>query len=106
MSSRKIIIAVLLLLGIGAFFALDLGSYFSLTFIKDRQASFAALYADRPLLVTLVFFAAYVAITALSLPGAVIMTLAAGAGFGLVVGTVVVSFASTLGATLAMVAAR
>jgi len=54
----------------------------------------------------LVFFAVYVAVTALSLPGAVIMTLAAGAGFGVVLGTVVVSFASTLGATLAMLAAR
>ncbi len=106
MNSRKLIIAVLLLAGIGAFFALDLGRYFSLTFIKESQASFAELFSQRPVMVMLVFFATYVAITALSLPGAAIMTLAAGAIFGLVWGTLVVSFASTLGATLAMLAAR
>ena len=106
MNTRKLIIAVLLLVGIGAFFALDLGRYFSLAFVKESQASFAALYAERPVLLALGFFAAYVAVTALSLPGAAIMTLAAGASFGLVMGTVLVSFASTLGATLAMLAAR
>jgi len=103
---RKLFIAFVLLACLGAFFALDLGQYFSLVFLKDSQASFAALYAARPVAVTLGFFALYVAVTALSLPGAVIMTLAAGAGLGLVWGTVVVSFASTLGATLAMLAAR
>jgi pyruvate/2-oxoglutarate dehydrogenase complex dihydrolipoamide dehydrogenase (E3) component/uncharacterized membrane protein YdjX (TVP38/TMEM64 family) len=103
---RKIIIAVLLLAGVAAFFALDLGRYFSLAFIKDSQASFATLFNERPVTVTLVFFAVYVAVTALSLPGAAILTLAGGASFGLVWGTVVVSFASTLGATLAMLVAR
>ena len=106
MNPRKLFIAFVLLACLGAFFALDLGQYFSLIFLKDSQASFAALYAARPVAVTLGFFALYVAVTALSLPGAVIMTLAAGAGLGLVWGTVVVSFASTLGATLAMLAAR
>ncbi len=106
MNSRKLFIAVLLLAGIAAFFALDLGRYFSLTFLKDSQSSFQALFAEKPVQVVLVFFAAYVAVTALSLPGAAIMTLAAGASFGLVLGTVVVSIASTLGATLAMLAAR
>ena len=106
MNSRKLFIAVLLLAGIAAFFALDLGRYFSLAFIKDSQSSFHALFEQNPVGVVLVFFAAYVAVTALSLPGAAIMTLAAGASFGLVLGTVVVSFASTLGATLAMLAAR
>jgi len=105
-NSRKLIIAVLLLAGIAAFFAFDLGRYFSLAFIKDSQASFTELFGQRPALVLLVFFAAYVAITALSLPGAAIMTLAAGAIFGLLWGTLVVSFASTFGATLAMLAAR
>ena len=106
MNSRKLFIAVLLLAGVAAFFLLDLGRYFSLAFIKDSQASFQALFAEQPVLVVLVFSAAYVAVTALSLPGAAIMTLAAGASFGLVLGTVVVSLASTLGATLAMLAAR
>ncbi len=106
MNIRKYLIAALLLAGVAAFFALDLGRYFSLTFIKDSQASFAALFLERPVMVTLVFFAVYVAVTALSLPGASIMTLAGGASFGLLWGTVVVSLASTLGATLAMLAAR
>ncbi|WP_341919166.1 FAD-dependent oxidoreductase [Polaromonas sp. YR568] len=106
MNSRKLVIAVLLLAGIGAFFALDLGRYLSLAFLKESQSSFQAVFEKNPVWVTLVFFAVYVAVTGLSLPGAVIMTLAAGAGFGLVLGTIVVSFASTLGATLAMLAAR
>ncbi|NMM06142.1 FAD-dependent oxidoreductase [Polaromonas sp.] len=106
MNSRKLIIAALLLAGAGAFFALDLGRYFSLAFIKDSQISFAALYAQQPVFVTLVYFSVYVAVTALSLPGAAIMTLAGGAIFGLLWGTLVVSLASTLGATLAMLAAR
>ena len=106
MNSRKLVIALLLLAGIGAFFALDLGRFFSLSYIKESQGAIAELHAQRPLLVALVFFGVYVAITALSLPGAAIMTLAGGAVFGLVWGTVIVSFASTLGATLAMLAAR
>ena len=106
MNSRKLVIALVLLAGIGAFFALDLGRFFSLAYIKESQGAIADLHAQRPLLVALVFFGVYVAITALSLPGAAIMTLAGGAVFGLVWGTVIVSFASTLGATLAMLAAR
>ncbi len=106
MNPRKFLIAALLLAGVAAFFALDLGRYFSLAFLKDSQAAFTALFNAQPLLVTLVFFAVYVAVTALSLPGAAILTLAGGAGFGLLWGTVVVSLASTIGATLAMLAAR
>lgn len=106
MNSRKLLIALVLLAGMGAFFALDLGRYFSLAFVQDSQGALTALHAQRPLLVALVFFSVYVAITAMSLPGAAIMTLAGGAIFGLVWGTVIVSFASTLGATLAMLAAR
>jgi len=101
---------LLLLLGLGAavlaFFVLDLGRFFSLDYIKGAQADFAALYAARPLVVAGVFFLAYVAVTALSLPGAAILTLLAGAVFGLLVGMVIVSFASSLGATLAMLSAR
>ena len=106
MNPRKIIASVLLIACIAVFFGFDLGRFFSLAYLKESQESFAALYAQRPVLVTAVFFAVYVAVTALSLPGAAIMTLAAGAGFGLVFGTVLVSFASTIGATLAMLAAR
>ena len=106
MNVKKIIVLAVLLLAIIAFFALDLGRYFSLAFIKQSQADFTHYYALHPVKLTLAFFAVYVLITALSLPGAAIMTLASGASFGLVWGTIVVSFASTLGATLAMLAAR
>ena len=106
MNAKKIIPLTLLALGIAAFFVFDLGQYVSLAYIKHSQARFVALYAQQPVLVTAVYFGVYVAVTALSLPGAVILTLAGGAIFGLVWGTVVVSFASTVGATLAMLAAR
>ena len=106
MSGKKLLVLALLLLGAIAFFALDLGRYFSLAYIQQSQDAFGAAYQQRPVLVTLAFFAVYVAVTALSLPGATILTLAAGAGFGLVGGTVLASFASTIGATLAMLAAR
>ena len=103
---RKLFIALLLLAGISAFFVFDLNRYFSLAFLKDSQAAFTALFNQQPVKVTLAFVGVYIAITALSLPGAALLTLAGGASFGLVWGTVVVSFASTLGATLAMLAAR
>ena len=106
MKNKKILFLIALLVLVVLFFAFNLGRFFSLAFIKEQQSSFAALYDQRPVFVTIVFFAIYVAITALSLPGAAIMTLAAGASFGLVWGTVVVSVASTLGATLAMLTAR
>ena len=106
MNAKKIGLVLLLALLVAAFVALDLGRYFSLDYAKGAQGQFAALYAARPWLVIGVFFAVYVAVTALSLPGAAIMTLLAGAVFGLVVGTVLVSFASSLGATLAMLVAR
>ncbi len=106
MSPKKLLILVLLAAGVAAFLAFDLGHYFSLAYLKQSQNEFVAYYAQQPALVLAVYFVLYVAVTALSLPGAVILTLAGGAVFGLVWGTVVVSFASTFGATLAMLAAR
>lgn len=88
------------------YFGLDLGRFLSLDFIKSSQADLEAWRAARPLLAAALFFAGYIAVTALSLPGAAVMTLAAGALFGLGWGTLIVSFASTLGATLAFLAAR
>ncbi|WP_341887260.1 FAD-dependent oxidoreductase [Variovorax sp. YR752] len=106
MNRRKLIIVLAVIAVIAAFFAFDLGRFLSLDYVKQRQAEFAALYDSRPALVIGVFLAIYVAVTALSLPGAVIMTLAGGAIFGLAVGTIVVSFASSIGATLAFLASR
>lgn len=103
---KKLTLLVLLVACAIAFFAFDLGRYFSLAYLRQSQDGFHQIYQQRPVSVTLVFFALYVGVTALSLPGATILTLAAGAGFGLVWGTIVASFASTIGATLAMLAAR
>lgn len=87
-------------------FVLDLGHYLTLGMLKSQQAWLASVYRDSPLLTAGVFFAIYVAFTGASIPGAIVLTLAAGAVFGLVVGTALVSFASTIGATLAFLASR
>jgi pyruvate/2-oxoglutarate dehydrogenase complex dihydrolipoamide dehydrogenase (E3) component/uncharacterized membrane protein YdjX (TVP38/TMEM64 family) len=91
---------------LAVFFALDLGRFLSLAAIQARQADLQAWRDGQPLLAAGLFFAVYVAVTALSLPGAAVMTLVAGALFGLGWGTLIVSFASTIGATLAFLAAR
>lgn len=89
-----------------AFFAAGLDRLFTLEEIKARQAQVTALFDEQPLAVSAAFFGTYVAVTGLSLPGAALMTLLAGAVFGLVWGTVIVSFASSIGATLAFLASR
>ena len=106
MSRKQLLILFAFLALIAAFFAFDLGQYLSLSYIKQRQADFGALYAQRPAFVIGAFLAAYIAVTALSLPGAAIMTLAGGAIFGVLVGTLIVSFASSIGATLAFLVSR
>jgi len=106
MNTKKIALLALVVALVAAFFAFDLGRFLSLEYVKSAQASFQGLYERHPAAVIGAYFAVYVAVTALSLPGAAIMTLVAGAVFGLLVGTVVVSFASSLGATLAMLVSR
>uniref|UniRef100_UPI0035698133 TVP38/TMEM64 family protein n=1 Tax=Hydrogenophaga sp. TaxID=1904254 RepID=UPI0035698133 len=106
MNIRKIVLLLAVLFGIGAFFYFDLGHFLSLDYLKQSQAAFAELYNRQPVLVALAYFGIYVASTALSLPGAAIITLAGGAIFGLWWGTLLVSFASSLGATLAFLVSR
>jgi len=106
MNLKKWLLLCTVALLLAAFFAFDLGHYLTLAEIKTRQAHMAALYAQSPWTVLLAYGAVYVAVTALSLPGAVPLTLVGGALFGLGAGTLVVSLASTLGATLAMLSAR
>ena len=103
--SKLLLVAVVIAL-ITAYFVFDLGKYFSLDYFKTQQAAISAAYADNPLKTGLIFLAVYVGVTALSLPGAAILTLVAGAIFGLLWGVVIVSFASTIGATLAFLVAR
>lgn len=103
---KKILIVTLIAGLIAIFFAFDLQQYLTLEFIKARQAEFEQMRDGAPVVVSLAFFALYVVVTALSLPGAAIMTLASGALFGLLWGFVIVSFASTIGATLAFLVSR
>ncbi|TAG47214.1 MAG: TVP38/TMEM64 family protein [Betaproteobacteria bacterium] len=91
---------------IAAYFALDLQRFLSLQSLKAAQHWFAALYAERPILVTTLFVLTFSMLTALTLPGAAVMMLAAGASFGLLWGSVLSTFASALGATVAMLATR
>ena len=106
MSFRKIFLLAVVALGLAAFFSFDLGQFLSLDYLKQSQVRFETLYAADPLKVSLVYFAIYVAATALSIPGATIITLAGGAIFGLWWGTLLVSFASCIGATLAFLVSR
>ncbi|WP_086608739.1 FAD-dependent oxidoreductase [Erythrobacter donghaensis] len=103
---KKLAILAALAAVIAAYFVFDLGQYLTLAGIKAGVAQWEAFYAENPVAVLAGFFAIYVAVTAASLPGAAIMTLAAGALFGVVTGTILVSFASTLGATLAFLSSR
>jgi pyruvate/2-oxoglutarate dehydrogenase complex dihydrolipoamide dehydrogenase (E3) component/uncharacterized membrane protein YdjX (TVP38/TMEM64 family) len=103
---RKILLVIVIAVVVALYFALDLGRYFSLDTFKSQQAAIENWRAAQPLTAALLFFLAYVAVTGLSLPGAALMTLAAGAIFGLLWGSLLVSFASSIGATLAFLASR
>lgn len=102
----RIVVVTIFLALLVAFFASGMQHYLSLEFFKSQQQGIVNYYSTNPVEAIAIFFAAYVLVTALSLPGAAIMTLAAGAFFGTLMGTLIVSFASTLGATLAFWSAR
>ena len=89
-----------------AFFFFDLGDYLSLSYLKSQQARIEAYHDAHPVQSAAIYFAGYVAVTALSLPAAAVLTLLGGAIFGLLAGTLLCSFASTAGATIAFLAAR
>ena len=91
---------------VALFFAFDLQQYLTLEYLKSSKSLFISYYEQNPMLVLGSYFLSYVVMTAFSLPGAVWMTLGGGAFFGLLTGTFVVSFASTIGATLAMLISR
>jgi len=103
---RRLIITALILFIIAVFKIFDLGDYFTLSYIKASQERFEVLYSENRLPVIAGYMVIYIFVTSLSLPGAAVMTLAGGALFGLLIGTVVVSFASTIGATLACFVSR
>jgi len=103
---KKPLLLLLVLALVAGFFASGLHRQLDLDTLKAGMAGFAAWREASPVLVAALYFAAYVAVTALSLPGAAVMTLAGGALFGLGWGLLIVSFASTIGATLAFLVSR
>ncbi len=102
----RIILFAVVVAAIGAYFAFDLGQYLSLAQLKAQRDTLAQLATERPVVFIGSYFVIYVLMAALSLPGAAILTIAGGAVLGLAIGTVTVSFASSIGATLAFLAAR
>ena len=105
--NRKRILLVITLASLAvAFFWFGGSQYLSLESLKTQRQAIADYQLAQPIVTAGLFFLFYVAVTALSLPGAAIMTLAAGAIFGFAAGTLLVSFASTTGATLAFLVSR
>ena len=105
-TTRKALIAVVIVGLIAAYFLFDLSQYFSLEYVKASRDRFQALYAEHAASTFAAYFIIYVTATALSLPAAAVLTLVGGALFGLVTGVIVASFASTMGAALAFLASR
>ena len=106
MTRQRLVLIAVLFGAAFAYYSLDLGRYLSLDYFKSQQAAIETWRAAQPAKAALYYFLAYVAVTGLSLPGATVMTLAGAAIFGLLWGTVLVSFASSVGATLAFLVAR
>ena len=103
---KKIGIMAAIIAIVAIFRIFHLEQYLTLEYLKSSRETILGLYDQNRLLVIGIYFVIYVAVTALSLPGAVVMTLAGGALFGVIVGTVIVSFASTIGATFACIVSR
>jgi pyruvate/2-oxoglutarate dehydrogenase complex dihydrolipoamide dehydrogenase (E3) component/uncharacterized membrane protein YdjX (TVP38/TMEM64 family) len=106
MNKGRLLVLLLIAALIAAFFAFGLERYVTFEFFKNRQLEIESYVRAYPLRSAAIYFAIYVAVTGLSLPGAAVMTLVGGTVFGLLWGTVIVSFASSIGATLAFLASR
>ena len=106
MDKKKLLLLAVIATAIAAFFIFDLKQYLSLEFFQASRDRIDAFHAAHPWQTAAAYFAIYVAVAALSLPGAAIMTLVGGAIFGVAIGTVLVSFAASIGATLAFLVSR
>ena len=103
---HKIILLIALIVAITFFYLFHLDRFLTLSYLKQYQNQLSILYSTHTVPTTLVYMTIYIMVTSLSLPGAALLTLAGGALFGFWMGTVVVSFASTIGATLACIVSR
>jgi pyruvate/2-oxoglutarate dehydrogenase complex dihydrolipoamide dehydrogenase (E3) component/uncharacterized membrane protein YdjX (TVP38/TMEM64 family) len=106
MNHRKLILLLVVLSLVASFFLFDLGQYLTLESFQSRREAIDRYYQANPWQTALLYILVYVAVTGLSLPGAAVMTLVGGAIFGVLWGTILVSFASTIGATLAFLVSR
>jgi len=106
MSKPRLYLLIIITLLIGTFYYFDLHQLLTLNNLKSQQETIVAYRNEHPILLTAIYALVYIAVTGLSLPGATILTLGGGAVFGLLWGTLLVSFASSIGATLAFLAAR
>lgn len=102
----KIMIAGFIAAIVYAFYSYDLGQYLTLEYLKSQKQAFSDFYMANRLLTPAIYMGIYIIVTALSLPGAAVMSLAGGALFGFWTGTIIVSFASSIGATLAFLVSR
>jgi len=105
-TQTKIFLLAAVALVVALFFLFDLQRFLTLEAMKARQHDFEVFYRDHTAATIAIYMTIYILVTAMSLPGAAVMTLAGGALFGLLVGTIMVSFASTIGATLAFLLSR
>ena len=103
---KKIVIIMAIVVLVVVYKIFNLNQYFTLSYLKASQEKFLILYTEHRLLVIASYSGIYILVTSLSLPGAAVMTLAGGALFGFWLGTLTVSFASTIGATLACFVSR
>lgn len=106
MKIKQILVLMVFVSILAAWFFFDLGQYFSLDYVKGSKEQFLSGYASSPVPYLVGYFVIYVLVTAFSVPGAAVMTLVGGAIFGPVVGVILVSFASAIGATLSMLVSR
>ena len=106
MSRKQLLIVLAVVALVALFFLADLGRFLTLEYLQTSRAAIVAQVEAQPIAASAIYFAVYVLVTALSLPGAAVMSLAGGAVFGLVWGMVLVSFASSVGATLAFLISR
>ena len=106
MKASRFLIVLTIVSLVVSFFYFDISDYLQLEYLKNQRDEFSNFYETNPLATVTAYMLLYILTTALSLPGATILTLAGGAIFGLKIGTLVVSFASTIGASLAFLASR
>jgi uncharacterized membrane protein YdjX (TVP38/TMEM64 family) len=103
---KKIVLLLVIGIAVALFFVFDLGRYLSLESLKSNRDQLRAFYEANALVMIAAFIGVYIVTVALSLPGATILTLCAGAIFGSVTGALVVNVGATIGATLAFLVAR